>query len=427
MRRAGVLCHITSLPMGTLGEDADRFCCTLADIGCSVWQMLPITPPDEHGSPYASSSAFAISTQLSNPYIRYRFDYDAVDRWVEENLYWLEDWALFEVLKEVFDGTPWTEWPSKIREREEVAIAEIKEELEGPMSSWIQRQFTVKIDWESLKGTAEECGVKLFGDLPFFLAHDSADVWANQHLFKLEESGAPAVVAGVPPDYFSEDGQRWGTVLYDWDAHRADGFAWWKSRMTRMFELFDMVRIDHFRAIDSAWEIPAHHPTAKNGTWEAGPGEELLEAILSVSPEGGLVAEDLGIIPESVVALRETAGLPGMAVLHFASDEPKNPHNPENHTENQVVYTGTHDNDTTVGWGKKPVKEMMTAALSSPAELAILPLQDVMGLGSEARMNTPGTHEGNWQWRFEWEELKMQDLNWLGQQIHMNDRAPSER
>ena len=424
MRRAGVLCHLTSLPNRALGEyDADRFCEMLSSVGCSVWQMLPVTPPDEHGSPYASSSAFAGWHALCDPSIMRQLDYNELDRWVKANLHWLEDWALFSVLKEGFEERPWTEWPSRIREREPVAIAEIKEDLADQMSRWMREQFVFQADWDSLRYCSEKCGVELFGDLPFFLAHDSADVWANQHLFLLEESGAPAVVAGVPPDYFSKEGQRWGTVHYNWDAHRAEGFAWWKSRMTRMFELFDIVRIDHFRAIDSAWAIPAHHPTAEHGEWVQGPGDELLKAILEVSPKGGLVAEDLGIIPDSVVEMRKRHGLPGMAVLQFANDDSDNPHNPENHTEDMVVYTGTHDNDTTVGWGKKPIKEMITTALESPAELAIIPLQDVMGLGSDARMNTPGIQEGNWEWKFDWEELDDAQLLWLGQQVYGSGRG----
>ena len=423
MRRAGVLCHLTSLPNRALGEyDADRFCEMLSSVGCSVWQMLPVTPPDEHGSPYASSSAFAGWHALCDPSIMRQLDYNELDRWVKANLHWLEDWALFSVLKEGFEERPWTEWPSRIREREPVAIAEIKEDLADLMSGWMREQFVFQADWDSLRYCSEKCGVELFGDLPFFLAHDSADVWANQHLFLLEESGAPAVVAGVPPDYFSKEGQRWGTVHYNWDAHRAEGFAWWKSRMTRMFELFDIVRIDHFRAIDSAWAIPAHHPTAEHGEWVQGPGDELLKAILEVSPKGGLVAEDLGIIPDSVVEMRKRHGLPGMAVLQFANDDSGNPHNPENHTADMVVYTGTHDNDTTVGWGKKPVKEMITTALESPAELTIIPLQDVMRLGSDARMNTPGIQEGNWEWKFDWEELDDAQLLWFGQQVYGSGR-----
>jgi 4-alpha-glucanotransferase len=351
-----------------------------------------------------------------------QLDYNELDRWVKANLHWLEDWALFSVLKEGFEGRPWTEWPSRIREREPEAIAEIKEDLVDQMSGWMREQFVFQADWDSLRYCSEKYGVELFGDLPFFLAHDSADVWANQHLFLLEESGAPAVVAGVPPDYFSKEGQRWGTVHYNWDAHRAEGFAWWKSRMTRMFELFDIVRIDHFRAIDSAWAIPAHHPTAEHGEWVRGPGDELLEAILEVSPKGGLVAEDLGIIPDSVVEMRKRHGLPGMAVLQFTNDDSGNPHNPENHTADMVVYTGTHDNDTSVGWGKKPVKEMITTALESPAELAIIPLQDVMRLGSDARMNTPGIQEGNWEWKFDWEDLDDAQLLWFGQQVYGSGR-----
>ena len=423
MRQAGVLCHLTSLPSQTLGEDAHRFCRLLSQIGCSVWQMLPLTPPDEHGSPYASYSAFAVWDRFRDPAMHYRLDYESVEKWIEKNLHWLEDYALFAVLKYQLDGLPWTQWPAPLRDREPEAIKKVIDELYGSMNKWMEEQFIIEIDWGKLRNTAEECGVSLFGDLPFFVAHDSADVWANQHLFKLEASGAPSVVAGVPPDYFSEDGQKWGTVLYNWDAHRDEGFAWWKARTARMFEMFDLVRIDHFRALDSAWEIPAHHPTAKNGQWVQGPKTELLEAILEVAPAGKIVAEDLGIIPPSVIELRKQNGIPGMAVLHFANDDVDNPHNPENHSEDTVVYTGTHDNDTTVGWGGKPVQDLIQDALNSPANLAIIPLQDVMGLDSQARMNTPGTLDGNWEWRFNWDELTNDSLNWFGQQVYRSGRG----
>ncbi len=385
--------------------------------------MLPLTPPDEHGSPYASYSAFAVWDRFRDPAMHYRLDYESVEKWIEKNLHWLEDYALFAVLKYQLDGLPWTQWPAPLRDRDPEAIKEVIDELYGSMGKWMEEQFIIKIDWSQLRNTAEECGVSLFGDLPFFVAHDSADVWANQHLFKLEASGAPSVVAGVPPDYFSEDGQKWGTVLYNWDAHRDEDFAWWKARTARMFEMFDLVRIDHFRALDSAWEIPAHHPTAKNGQWVQGPKTELLEAILEVAPAGKIVAEDLGIIPPSVVELRKQNGIPGMAVLHFANDDVDNPHNPENHSEDTVVYTGTHDNDTTVGWGGKPVQDLIQDALNSPANLAIIPLQDVMGLDSQARMNTPGTLDGNWEWRFDWDELTNDSLNWFGQQVYRSGRG----
>ena len=423
MRQAGVLCHLTSLPSQTLGEDAHRFCRLLSQIGCSVWQMLPLSPPDEHGSPYASYSAFAVWDRFRDPAMNYSLDYESVGKWIEKNLHWLEDYALFAVLKYQLDGLPWTQWPAPLRDREPEAIKKVIDELYGSMNKWMEEQFIIEIDWGELRNTAEECGVSLFGDLPFFVAHDSADVWANQHLFKLEASGAPSVVAGVPPDYFSEDGQKWGTVLYNWDAHRDEDFAWWKARTARMFELFNLVRIDHFRALDSAWEIPAHHPTAKNGQWVQGPKTELLEAILEVAPAGKIVAEDLGIIPPSVIELRKQNGIPGMAVLHFANDDVDNPHNPENHSEDTVVYTGTHDNDTTVGWGGKPVQDLIQDALNSPANLAIIPLQDVMGLDSQARMNTPGTLDGNWEWGFNWDELTNDSLNWFGQQVYRSGRG----
>ncbi len=428
--------------------------------------MLPVTPPDEHGSPYASSSAFAGWTGLSVPGTDYSLDLEEFENWTEQNLHWLEDWALYAVLKEDFDGLPWTEWPAEIRDRDPEAIAQIKDDLSGAMNIRMRCQFIFNIDWGEFRRKAMDCGVRLFGDLPFFVAHDSSDVWANRDLFRLEESGAPAVVAGVPPDYFSQEGQRWGTVHYDWDSHRANGFFWWKGRMERMFQMFDIIRIDHFRAIDSAWAIPAHHTTAEHGEWVKGPGDEFLEAILEVSPRGGLVAEDLGIIPDSVVEMRRRYGIPGMAVLQFGFDDasidgdsdgmpdPANPNHPANIGIDQVAYTGTHDNDTTAGWWDaspaerrrrverfaaapsgpvlesggsesdgSPTDTLIRLALASPAHLAIIPVQDIAGLGSEARMNRPGTEAGNWRWRLEAETPTDADWQRFADRIRASGRT----
>jgi len=409
---SGILCHLTSLPSGNLA-DAERFIDVLADSQASVWQMLPITPPDEHGSPYSSPSAFA-----------------AWDRWVEDSKevefdisaesFWLMDWALYRVIKQEQGGKPWFEWPDELKNRDAKALSRYS------ISTVIDEQKRFMHRWMQIRAHAKSRGVALIGDLPIFIAHDSADVWAHRELFQLDENGMPTVVAGVPPDYFNEDGQRWGMVLYDWKSHEAEEWQWWRQRMERMLRLFDMVRIDHFRGFHSAWAIPSDCKTARSGVWQDGPKDALLDQLLDVagSPEH-ILAEDLGIIPAEVDELRKKHGLEGMAVLHFGfdNDNADNPHRPENITFDKVVYTGTHDNDTTNGWwnnappqtkkrleryrieGESIPQCLIRLALQSEAGMAIIPLQDIMELGSEARMNMPGTEYGNWNWKFTWDEL----------------------
>jgi len=408
-RRTGVLCHLTCLPAPHLGQEgAHRFIETLRGLGVDVWQMLPVHPPDPHGSPYASPSAFAGWSALIDP-AREPVTEDDVNTFLANEGDWAVDVARFTVLKHHHDGAPWTAWPAPLRDRLPEAMARLDADHAPAIHDVLRDQAQFNRDWMRMREAATARGIQLFGDIPFFVAHDSADVWAAPERFLLDASGEPTVVSGVPPDYFSEDGQRWGTPLYNWTAHSAEGFAWWRRRMERMFALFDLVRIDHFRAVDSAWAIPADRPTARDGAWTSGPGDALLDAIQS--PEGKhLVAEDLGIIPARVLELRDRHGLPGMAVLHFADGSPTNPHRPEHHTEHTVVYTGTHDNDTTVGWGQRPLNDVLDDALSSPACLAVVPLQDVFGFGSEARMNTPGTVDGNWGWRFAWDDLNRPEV-----------------
>ena len=411
-KHVGILCHLTSLPDSNLGENgALKFCEFLKKNGIGVWQMLPIHPPDRFGSPYSSTSAFAGWNGFleDNQQSVSKKDYKI---FCEINSHWLDDYALFNALKNRFDGKAWTEWPVEFRNREKNTMNEVLESEEEIIEIIRLQQFQFEQEWMHLRETASASGIRLFGDIPFFVAHDSADVWAAPNHFNLDGNGRPTHVSGVPPDYFSPTGQRWGTPLYNWPIHREDGFNWWKERMKRMFNLFDIVRIDHFRAIDSAWSIPAHHPTAEHGTWEKGPGDDFLQAILS-EIQGEIVAEDLGIIPESVTELRKQHRLPGMAILQFATNDKNNPHRPENHTEDTVVYTGTHDNDTTVGWGVKPVDETVKEALNSVSNLAIIPLQDVLKLGSEARMNTPGTKEGNWSWKCKWDDLNDANIDWF--------------
>ncbi|HJN55815.1 MAG TPA: 4-alpha-glucanotransferase, partial [Candidatus Poseidoniales archaeon] len=352
----GVLCHLTSLPgpgeHGTLGAHAFMFVDKLAEAGVTVWQILPLTPPDEHASPYASHSAFAAWTELRDPAIHEIPNDDMIEDWITANEHWCHDWALFSVIRSMHDGIPWTKWPVQLRDRHPDALRSIEAESASNIRQAIIDQVSFQRDWDVLRCYAAERGVRLFGDVPIFVAHDSADVWADRTLFQLDAQGMPAVVAGVPPDSFSEDGQRWGTVLYDWDVHRDDEWSWWCRRTAHMCARFDIVRIDHFRGIEAAWAIPPECDTAVDGAWQAGPGNDLIQAICEVAGPDRIVAEDLGVIPSSVIEMRRRWGLPGMAVLQFGfeDDSPLNPHRPVNITHDQVVYTGTHDNDTTMGW-----------------------------------------------------------------------------
>tara|TARA_B100000902_G_scaffold34549_1_gene41550 strand:+ start:8447 stop:9712 length:1266 start_codon:yes stop_codon:yes gene_type:complete len=412
-KQVGILCHLTSLPEPHIGnEGAIRFLKLLEQMGVSVWQMLPLHPPDPHGSPYASSSAFACWDNFL-PIIEKNITESEVNEFCKEQHDWIEDYALFQVLKERFNGDPWIEWPEACRTRTNLELD--KNEMMRFREICTQ-QARFNRAWKRLRESASSMDIRLYGDLPFFVSHDSADVWAAPHRFHLDEFGHPTHVSGVPPDYFSETGQRWGTPLYKWEVHKDEAFSWWKRRIERMFELFDLVRIDHFRAFDAAWSIPADHSTAEHGIWEKGPGDDLLKILMDISPRG-IIAEDLGIIPKSVENLRKQHGIPGMAVLQFANEDSGNPHSPENHRENMVVYTGTHDNDTTVGWGEKPVEEMIITAMQSPAFLCIIPLQDVLKLGSEARMNTPGTTKHNWKWEFEWDDLNSPYVEWFKETV----------
>ncbi len=408
----GVLCHLTSLPSsGT--EGTRRFLNWMNRVGFSVWQMLPITPPDEHGSPYASPSAFAGWPELMQGE---RIEVK------EEDEYWIEDWTLYAAIKEAHQGRPWFEWPEPLRNRDDEALETFRKDTKHHLD----QQGRFNASWSEFKHYAESQGIQLIGDLPIFVSHDSADVWAHRHLFQLDEHGMPTYVAGVPPDYFSEDGQRWGTVLYDWEAHRRDNWRWWKERLKRMFRLFHSVRIDHFRGIHSNWAIPVDDEHAKNGHWQTGPGEEWLQAMVALAPSpDNILAEDLGIIPQEVVDLRRQFGLPGMAVLHFGfnGDIVNNPHHPENIRFDQVVYTGTHDNDTTLGWwtsldtetksslsslmrpNETPPQALIRMAQTCNAMMSIVPLQDVLELDTSSRMNTPGTVHGNWKWSFSWDDL----------------------
>lgn len=437
-RRAGVLLHVTSLPApspgapgGRLGEEAHRFVDFLAEAGCSVWQVLPLVPTHaDVPSPYDAPSAMAGNPDLISPELRAELGLDGVSAlderqrsafalWCADQADWLEPYVEFVALRELHDGDPWPTWKPSLRDREPDAVAEALEPLADRVQELRFEQWVFDVQWSRLRRHAESKGVLLFGDLPIFVSLDSADVWASRGLFQLDGEGRPVTVTGCPPDYFAVDGQKWNNPHYDWDAMAADGFAWWRRRIERQRELFDLVRIDHFRGFEAAWHVPAEADTARDGWWVPGPREQIMAALIEAAGPGSLVAEDLGIITPEVDALRTRFAVPGMKVLQFAFDgSPDNPYLPQHHGEHSVVYTGTHDNDTTVGWWSgldehtrhvvlgllaDPDEEMPWAfirlALASTARLAIVPAQDLLGLGSESRMNTPGTTEGNWSWQ----------------------------
>ncbi len=445
-RRAGVLLHPTSLPSGRLDGDAERWLDLLAESGLGVWQMLPLTIPDQTRSPYQSPSAFAanpalLDDQALNTPVD---DPDAYAAWRARQRHWLDDFALFEALKRQFDQRPWTAWPEAYRDREATALEGARAAHRHYIEAIGRQQYRLHERWRRLRELAAARGILLFGDMPIFIAHDSADVWTHRGYFLLDAHGEPTHVAGVPPDYFSETGQRWGNPQYNWEAMRADGFSWWLARMRHHLDWFDIVRIDHFRGLEAVWMIPAECETAVEGEWVQVPGAALLETLREQMGELPIVAEDLGVITPEVIALRKRFGLPGMAVLQFAFDAfDDNPHKPKNIQPDTVVYTGTHDNDTTVGWfssldseTRRWVLEQLGAsgndaghiawllietAYASAGNLAIVPLQDYLELGSEARMNRPGHADGNWRWQFDWKQIPAQ----LSAEIHRRVAAAS--
>ncbi len=419
---------------------AFQFLDILFEAGQSIWQMLPIHPPDSYGSPYSALSAFAGDPDLRSKRGSGIKGTDSLKAWRKSNEDWLEDWALFKTIREIHHGAPWYAWPREFRERDSDSLEYVRKNHGNLIDKTILEQFRFETQWSQLHAYARSKGIKLFGDLPFFVALDSADVWANQHLFNIGKNGRPTHVAGVPPDYFSRNGQRWGNPLYVWAKHEQDGYKWWKRRLEITLRRFDMVRIDHFRAMEQYWAIPERNRTARKGSWENGPGRDLLKALGNVADFGRLVAEDLGYIPPSVIALRREFGIPGMAVLQFAfdSEEVDSQHHPENIKEDIYCYTGTHDNDTTVGWfkeaergrkphlrrrrerifalrreGEKVHQAVIRTAMETTARAAIFPMQDLLGLGSEARMNFPGQIEGNWSWRLKTGQMAEVDWDWF--------------
>ncbi len=481
-RRAGLLLHPTSLPgrwgSGEIGGEARRFVDFLAAAGQSVWQMLPLGPTHHHGSPYQCLSVQAGNPQLisiddlihrgwldeeearglfaddRSSVVQRRFrllerafhgfrersgpeERAALEAFIAAERDWLEDFALYQALRREQGGRDWSQWPAPLRDREPDALAAASRRLEGFIQQVCFEQYLFFSQWRDLKAYANARGVLMFGDLPIFVAYDSVDVWSRRRYFKLDAAGRPTVVAGVPPDYFSATGQRWGNPHYDWEALAADGFGWWMARIDMQLRLFDLVRIDHFRGFQASWEIPADEETAVNGHWVAAPGDRLFATLRARYGELPFVAEDLGVITPEVTALREKYGLPGMRILQFAFDGGSdNPYLPHNHEGNSVVYTGTHDNDTTLGWfrslgadARRHVLDylgveddeddagmpwaLIRTALASVAVMSVVPMQDVLGLDGRHRMNVPGTEEGNWRWRFEWSQLPPGRARWL--------------
>lgn len=424
-RAAGVLLHPTSLPNRTLDGHAGRFLDWMSEAGLSVWQVLPLTEPHADLSPYHALSAFALNPRLLPAGWEEQVDEAAFERYLQQPPRWLEDYALFVVLHEQFNGACWSSWPDSFRLRDSQALKVLAKTQAARIRELKKAQFQLHVIWQGLRAKATGLGIQLFGDMPIFVAYNSVEVWVQPQQFKLDDDLRPTVVTGVPPDYFSETGQRWGNPHYNWEVMAADNFSWWCRRVEAALELFDLVRIDHFRGLEASWEIEASEPTAINGTWQKAPGEQLLARLQEAFEPLPLVAEDLGIITPEVVALKEQFGLPGMSVLQFGfSGLPDNPHAPDSLVRNSVVYTGTHDNDTTMGWletlhpgtkdwmmeqvatqaGEMPWPLIVTG-LMSVADRMVVPMQDWMGLDGSHRMNVPGTIENNWLWQFQWEQL----------------------
>lgn len=485
-RASGILLHISSLPsrfgIGDLGESAYRFADFLASSGQHLWQVLPLGPTGYADSPYQCLSAFAGNSLFISPeklledgfldagdlrdvptFPLCRVDYSLVidfkmrllrrsfacferkasgsereifEAFCQENAWWLDAYSLFMALKEAHALTAWYTWEEDIRRREPQSLIRWQERLRRGIECHKYLQYQFFKQWSQLKRYCHEREIRLIGDMPLFVALDSVEVWSHPEMFYLDEQGKPLVVAGVPPDYFSETGQLWGNPIYRWEEMARNGYSWWVQRLRMAYRLVDIVKLDHFRGFEKYWEVPSGQTTAVKGRWVSGPGADLFERVQQALGQTPIIAEDLGTITPEVEALRERFGFPGMRVLQFAfSGDPRSVHLPHNYIRNCVVYTGTHDNNTTVGWfrgedvkdttqsreererevrfalrylgsdGREINWDFIRLALMSVADTAIIPLQDVLGLGSEARMNTPGRIEGNWCWRFTFEML----------------------
>lgn len=493
-RGGGILLHITSLPsaygIGDLGPGAFQFVDLLAKAKQKYWQILPLNPTEalfQH-SPYSSPSAFALNPLLISPALLVdddlitaeeaafeqglsedEIDFDAVQthknkilrlafkRWQKQNenyesfceqqKSWLADYALFMALKDQHEDVSWVDWPAPLRDREPNSLAGAEKELRDEITYYKFLQFLLHQQWSALKTRCAEKGVQIIGDVPIYVEHGSVDVWRQPGLFKLDKDKRPTVVAGVPPDYFSETGQRWGNPIFNWQAMQEEQFNWWAARLARNLSLFDIVRIDHFRGLVAFWQVPASEKTAVKGDWIKAPTYPLFERLMQVCPQLNVIAEDLGLITDDVIEARERLKLPGMKVLQFAFDADLNNNAflPHNYPENCIVYTGTHDNNTSIGWYRCDatdhekwqvgayVKHEVTEenvhwtfidlALKSRANAAIIPLQDVLGLDETARMNTPGTAGGNWKWRVRKSQLAQFDVARLEGLIRQSGRG----
>lgn len=502
-RSSGLLLHITSLPsrfgIGDLGPEAYRFCDLLVEAGQRYWQILPLNPTEhEYGnSPYSSHSAFAGNPLLISPELLHqdgllrtkdlqtdetfpedRVDYKAVAKykigllkksykffkselpdviWKEFTGFqkaqrsWLDDFARFSAYKLHFAHKSWVEWPQEIKYREKEAMQELDRELEEQIEFEEYLQFLVHRQWQKLQAYCNQKGITFLGDMPFYVSHDSADVWAHSRYFKLDRDGNPTAVSGVPPDYFSETGQLWGTPVYDWEILQKHNFDWWIQRIDYNLALFGLLRLDHFRAFSAYWEVSAEEKTAIKGKWVKSPGAEILKLVKQKHHPMPIIAEDLGEIDQPVRDLMHKFDLPGMLVLLFAfgDDISTNPYAPHNHTVNSIVYTGTHDNNTVRGWYEETASEadkhrlseysnhklnannvadvMMHLALGSVAQVAILPVQDVLRLGTEAVMNVPSTTNGNWEWRLKHNQFGHQQVKHLQEMTALYGRCDTEK
>ncbi len=501
-RSSGLILHITSLPspygIGDLGPEAYRFADFLVAAGIKYWQLLPLNPIEKRNgySPYSSTSAFAGNTSLISPdllvkdgflkkdeinlkanFPENKVDFEKAIRLKKELLAkafqnfthnpdpeikkafstfcrkqasWLDDYALFHVLDQVFEKASWLKWPHGIRDREVKALAKIAETHREELDYVRFTQFLFYRQWEALREYSNNKGVLFFGDLPFYVSFDSADVWANPEIFKLDPKRQPITVSGVPPDYFSKTGQLWGTPVYNWKKLKTQKYDWWIRRLRHNLELFDVARLDHFRAFYDFWEVPAKEETAVNGKWSLGPADDFFKLLQKTFPDMPFIAEDLGEVGPGVYELRDRFELPGMAVLQygFGEDITTSPFIAHNFTENIVAYTGTHDNNTTKGWYRKELKPqekerlntylnykvtaqtaseaLIRLALMSVAKLAIFPMQDFLNLDEKALMNKPSVGEGNWRWRVTEAQLKSLDPKELKKMLLLYNRVPNE-
>lgn len=496
-RASGVLMHISSLPgeygIGTFGKEAKKFIDFLSDIGCKYWQVLPFGPTDHVNSPYASISAFAgnrnfidverlyedglitkedLEEQKCDEQYISSYDFlrerrmnafykayhnlndehrEKLAEFKKENKAWVVDYALYIILKEAYLDKNWYDWPDDIKFREPETLKRVTEEQKDNIDFIVFMQYLFYTQWHDIRKYANDKGVQIIGDLPMYVAMESSDVWSDRHDFDLDEDGRAKNVAGVPPDYFSEDGQKWGQALYDWDEMKRDGYSWWMRRLETSFELFDMVRIDHFRAFSSYWAVPFEAETAKEGEWIDGPKMELFGPIFKKFGRDKIIAEDLGIIDDGVRELLKETKLPGMRIMQFGfMDESDNLHLPHNYPKNSFAYTGTHDNDTLFGWlfgaeerdrnfaldyanfqghnwseggyHSASCRAIINTLWQSHAEVVVVPIQDLCGFGTDTKMNKPGTIVDNWIFRITEEQLNSIDKDWIRKMNHTYKR-----